>query len=119
MGGLATQLFLKILLDGRSMEGISPPRIMCDNMGVVKHAETARRPLLEKQVHFKRLIAASNPGGRLYHIYSHSDKHTKEEDRTLEQRLNIRADKLAGNALTDSVENNMFIEEVMTTLSHS
>ena len=46
----------------------------------------------------------------LYHIYSHSDKHTKEKDWTLvEQRLNIHADKLAGNALTNSVENNSFI----------
>jgi hypothetical protein len=84
-------------------------------MGVVKHAETARRPLVEKQVQadvlrpFKSLIAANNPGGRLYHIYSHSDKHTKEEDRSLEQRLNIRADRLAGNALTDSVESEPFI----------
>ena len=109
LGGLAAQLFLKIVLDGRPTVGISPPRIGCDNMGVVKHAETARRPLVEKQVQadvlrpFKSLIAASNPGGRLYHIYSHSDKHTKEEDRTLEQRLNICADSLAGNALTNSV----------------
>ena len=84
-------------------------------MGVVKHAETARRPLLEKQVQadilrpFKRLISASSPGGRLYHIYSHSDIYTKEEDRTLEQRLNIRTDKLAGNALTHSVESEVFI----------
>jgi hypothetical protein len=115
LGGLATQLFLKILLDGRPMEGITPPRIGCDNMGVVKHAETARRPLLEKQVQadvlrpFKRLIAVSKPGGRLYHIYSHSDKYTREEDRSLEQRLNIRADRLAGDALTNSVKNNTFI----------
>jgi hypothetical protein len=115
LGGLATQLFLKILLDGRPMEGITPPRIGCDNMGVVKHAETARRPLLEKQVQadvlrpFKRLIAVRKPGGKLYHIYSHSDKHTREEDMSLDQRLNIRADKLAGNALAHSVENNSFI----------
>jgi hypothetical protein len=34
LGGLATQLFLKILLDGRPMEGITPPRIGCDNMGL-------------------------------------------------------------------------------------
>jgi hypothetical protein len=81
-----------------------------------KHAETARRPLLEKQVQagvlwpFKRLIADCKPGGRLYHIYSHSDKHTRdEEDRTLEQRLNIHTDNLAGNALTYSVKNNTFI----------
>ena len=115
LGGLATQLFLNILVDGRSVEGYTPPRIGCDNMGVVKHAQTARRPLLEKQVQadilrpFKRLISDGKPGGRLYHIYSHSDKHTKEEDWTLEQRLNIRADRLAGNALTNSVANNRFI----------
>jgi len=34
----------------RSVEGIIPPQIGCDNMGVVKHAQTAQCPLLEKQV---------------------------------------------------------------------
>jgi len=43
------------------------------------------------------------------HCTTSTRKHTKEKDWTLEQRLNIRADKLAGNALTNSVENNSFI----------
>jgi hypothetical protein len=76
LGGLATQLFLKILLDGRPMEGIIPPRIGCDNMGVVKHTETALLPLLEKQVQadvlrpFKSLIAVCKPGGRIPYLLS-------------------------------------------------
>ena len=84
-------------------------------MGVVRHSQTAQHLLLEKLAQadilhpFKRLIADGKPGGRLYHIYYHSDKHTMEEDWTLEQQLNIRADKLAGNALTKLVENKSFI----------
>jgi hypothetical protein len=57
----------------------------------------------------------ANPGRRLFHIHSHSDKHTRKEDLTLDQRLNIRADELATNALTESVDNNSFIKTSFST----
>ena len=62
------QLLIKLLVDGQEVSGHLPPRVGCDNMGVVKHGNTPLRPLTKNQSqadllrYFKHLIAQSRIG---------------------------------------------------------
>ena len=95
LGAIATQLLIKSLVDGRVVQGHQPPRIGCDNMGVVKHGNSPLCPLSEKQSqvdllrYFKHLIAHSRVGGSLHHVCAHSDKNTRRVDMFPDQLMNV------------------------------
>ncbi len=95
--------------------GHRPPRVGCDKMGVVRYGNSPLRPLLEKQPqadvlrYYKGLMASSQIGGKMEHVYGHLDEYLSETEMTHEQRINCRADKQATAALLAAVESNQFI----------
>ena len=118
LGAIAAQLLLKFAVEGYEVAGHKPLRIGCDNMGVVKHGNDPKRPLTEKQCQadllrfLKHLIGLSRVGGKLRHVHAHCDKYTNQEDMTLDQRINVRADEIVGKALTMAIKENRFITSV-------
>ena len=44
LGAIATQLLIKCSVDSQVVQGHLPPRIGCDNMGIVKHGNSPLRP---------------------------------------------------------------------------
>jgi hypothetical protein len=61
----STQLIIKVAITGNNILGHGPLTVGCNNMGVVQHGNSPRRPLLEKQPqsdllrYFKGLMALS------------------------------------------------------------
>jgi hypothetical protein len=115
LGGCCAQLIVKAAITGRNVAGSAIPEYGCDNMGVVLHGTQHCCPLLEKQAqsdilqYFKRLISTSRIGGQMTHVYGHTDRHLKESQMSLSQRVNIRADLLASEALMTAVVSQTFI----------
>ena len=78
-GGIGVQLIIKATITGRGVAGHRVPKIGCDNMGVVRHSNSPLRPMLEKQPqadvlqYYKDLMALSQIGGMMEHVYGHSD----------------------------------------------
>jgi hypothetical protein len=118
LGAIATQLLIKFAVEGREVTGHRLLGIGCDNMGVVHHGNNPKRPLKEKQSQadllrlLKHLVEHSKVRGELRHVHSHSDKHTRREDMTLAQFINVRADEIVGKALTTAIAKNRFITGV-------
>ncbi len=78
LGGCSTQLIIKAAIAGRNVISHCKPKVGCDNMGVVRHGNSPRHPMLVKQpqsdvVRVKGLMASSQIGGWLQHVYGHAD----------------------------------------------
>jgi hypothetical protein len=118
LGACSTQLIIKEEITGRNVLGHGPLTVGCDNMGVVRHGNSPRHPMLEKQPqsdvlrYFKRLMALSGIGGWMQHVYSHADEYLLEAAMSPAQRVICRADKLATAALIARVEANEFISSI-------
>jgi hypothetical protein len=87
-------------------------------MGVVRHGNSPRCPMLEKQPqsdvlqYFKGLMALPRIGERMQHMYGCADKYLWEAEMSPAQRVNCWADKLATAALIVAVEANEFISSI-------
>jgi hypothetical protein len=118
LGGCRTQQIIKAAIMGRNVAGHHTPMVGCDDMGVVCHDNHPCRPMLEKQPqsdvlrYFKGLMATSQIGERMQHVYGHADEFLSEEEMSPEQRVNCRADKLATAALIAAVDTNKFISSI-------
>jgi hypothetical protein len=118
LGAWSTQLIIKVAITGRNVLGHGPLIVGCNNMGVVQHGHSPRRPMLEKQPqsdilqYFKGLMALSTIGELMQHMYGHTDEYLPEAEMAPAQRVNFRADKLATAALMAAVEANEFISSI-------
>jgi hypothetical protein len=87
-------------------------------MGVMRHGNSPRRPILEKQPqtdvlrYFNGLIALSRIRGWMQNVYGHADKYLLEAEMSPAQRINCKADKLATVALMAMVKANKFISSI-------
>jgi hypothetical protein len=112
LGECSTQLIIKVVITGCNVLGHGTLTVGCDNMEVVRHGNSPHHPMLEKQPqsdvlrYFKGLVASSRIGGRMQHVYGHTDEYLLEAEMSPAQRLNCRADKLATAALIVAVEVN-------------
>jgi hypothetical protein len=115
LGGCCAQLIVKAAITGHNVAGSAIPEYGCNNMGVVLHGTQHCCPLLEKQAqsdilrYCKRLISTSHIGGRMTHVYGHTDRHLKESQMSLSQRVNVRANLLASETLMTAVVSQTFI----------
>jgi hypothetical protein len=118
LGACSTQLIIKAAITGRNVMGHGPLTMGCNNMGVVRHGNSPRHPMLEKQLqsdvlrYFKGLMALSRIGGWMQHVYGHADKYLLEAEISPAQQVNCWADKLATVALMATVEANEFISSI-------
>jgi hypothetical protein len=118
LGGCCSQLIIKAAITGPNVLGHGPLTMGCNNMGVVQHGNSHRRPILEKQPqsyvvrYFKGLMALSRVGGWMQHVYGHADKYLSEAEMSPAQQINFRADKLATAALFAVVEANELISSI-------
>jgi hypothetical protein len=109
LGACSTQLIIKAAITGRNVLGHGPLTVGCNNMGVVRHGNSPRHPMMEKQPqsdvlrYFKGLMVSSRMGGWMQHVYSHSDKYLSEAEMSPAQQVNCQADKLATAALMATV----------------
>ena len=127
LGGLLVQLILKAASQRRTSP-YAPVAIDCDNMGVVKHGNTASKALQEKQAQADvlrvfKLIMLELPLEVMYRwVASHQDDKRKWADLTLVERINVIVDRLAKRALIAGVVTQEFInslfpfEQVRVTL---
>jgi hypothetical protein len=101
LGACSTQLIIKVAITGRSVLDHDPLTVGFNNMGVVQHGNSPRRPMLEKQPqldvlrYFKGLMALSRIGGWMQNVYGHADKYLLEAEMSPAQQVNCQADKLA------------------------
>ncbi len=118
LGACSTQLIIKLAITGHNILGHGPLIMGCDNMGVVHHGNSPRCPMLEKQPqsdvlrYFKGLMASSRIGGRMQHVYGHTNEYLLEAEMSPAQQVNCQADKLATAALIAAVEANEFISSI-------
>jgi hypothetical protein len=117
-GGCSTQLIIKVAITGCNVLGHGTLTKGCDNMGVVRHGNSPRRPMLGKQPqldvlgYFKGLMASSRIRGQMQHVHGHADKYLLEFKMSPAYQVNCRADKLAMAALFAVVEANEFISSI-------
>ncbi len=117
----STQLIIKVAITGRNVLGHGSLTMGCNNMGVVRHGNSPRRPMLEKQSQsdvlrcFKGLMASSRIGGQIQHMYRHAKKYLLDAEMSPAQRVNCRVDKLATAALMAMVEANEFISSIFSS----
>jgi hypothetical protein len=78
-------------------------------MGMVRHGNSPRHPMLEKQPHSDVLQYFK---GLMQHVYGHKDKYLLEAKMSSAQQVNCRADKLATAALIATVETNELISSI-------
>ncbi len=87
-------------------------------MGLVQHGNGPWYPMLEKHPqsdvlrYFKGLMGSSRIGGRMQHVYGHTDEYLLEAEMSPAQQVNCRADKLATAALMAAAEANEFISSI-------
>jgi hypothetical protein len=118
LGGGSTQLIIKVAITGCSVLGHGTLTVGCDIMGVVRHGNSPRKPMLEIQPqsdvlwYIKGLMASSRIGGWMQHVYGHAVKYLLEAKMLPAQRINCQADKLATAALIAIVEANEFISSI-------
>jgi hypothetical protein len=120
LGGCSTQLIIKMAITGHNVlgHGTLSEGGGGDNMGVMQHDNSPRRPMLEKQPqsdvlqYFKRLMASSRIEGRKQHVCGHADNYLLEAEMSPEQWANCRVDKLATVALIATVKANKFISSI-------
>ena len=92
--------------------------IACDNMGVVIHGKNRDRPLKDKQKQadlircFRAILAKCTVSIAYAHVYGHQDDKIPWDDLTLQQQLNVLADRLAKDALDRAVRDNLFISSL-------
>eukprot|EP00956_Cyclotella_meneghiniana_P003395 scaffold4090_cov21-Cyclotella_meneghiniana.AAC.1 len=92
--------------------------IACDNMGVVGHGKNRDRPLKDKQKQadlircFRAILAKCTVAIAYAHVYGHQDDKIPWDDLTLQQQLNVLADKLAKDVLDKAVRDNLFISSL-------
>ena len=91
------------------------PVFCCDNLGVVHHGNNPRRPLPAKQAQgdvlrvFKRLMIELEGAGMMRHVYGHLDDILRNDQLTLQEKMNCLADKLASAALMEAITNGQYI----------
>ena len=109
-------MLVKTAVTGRHVAaGAHIPEYGCNNLGVVIHGNHCRRPMMEKQAPadvlclFKSLVSSSRIGGRMYHVRGHVDNLFCQDQMSVEERVNCRADKLASEALVKGVVTQHFI----------
>ena len=68
-----------------------------------------KQPQSDVMRYFKSLMATSQIGGRMQHVYRHSDKFLSEEEMLPAQRVNCCEDNIATAALIAAVDTNEFI----------
>jgi hypothetical protein len=118
IGACSTQLIIKAAITGCNVLGHGPLTVGRNNMGVVQHGNSPQHPILENQPqsdvlrYFKGLMASSRVGGRIQHVYNHTDKYLLEAEMSPAQQVNCQADKLATVALMAVVEANEFISGI-------
>ena len=101
LGACSTQLIFKAAITGCNVLRHGPLTVGCNNMGVVQHGNSPRHPMLEKHPqsdvlrYFKGFMASSRIGGRMQHMYGHTDKYLLEAEMSPAQQVNCQADKLA------------------------
>ena len=89
-------------------------QLYCDNLGVVHHAHHPHRPLSERQPQsdaltvFTKNLWHTKIHWEYRHVYGHVDDTTSFQDLTLPQQLNVIADALAKEALTEAKYTNKF-----------
>jgi hypothetical protein len=116
--GFSTRLIINAAITGRNVLGHGTLTVGCNNMRVVRHGNSPRRPMLEKQPqsdvlrYFNYLMASSRSRGWMQHVYSHADEYLLEAKMSTAQRVNYRLDKLATAALIAAVEANDFISSI-------
>jgi hypothetical protein len=87
-------------------------------MGVVRHGNSPRHPMLEKQPqsdvlwYFKGLIALSRIQGRMQHVYGHANEYLLEAEMSPAQQVKCRTDKVATAAIVAVVEANEVISSI-------
>ena len=128
LGGIAIQLLLKIIVDGKYIPSGLSVRIGCDNKGVVHHGNKPHRPLETKQAqadvlrYYKSLVCESPIKMKFYHIQGHLDRYLELSDLTEEELANVECDLDADDALHDGVRSGDFIvpflpdEDLVVTL---
>jgi hypothetical protein len=118
LGACSKQQIIKAEITGRNVLDHGPLKVGCNNMGVVQHGNSLRRPMLEKRPqsdvlrYFKGLMALSRIGEWMQQVYSRADEYLSEAEMSPAQRVNYLADKLVTAALMAAVEANEFISSI-------
>jgi hypothetical protein len=119
LGGIALQLILCTACEGKYISPSIRPRIGCDNNGVVYHGNHPWRPLQANQAqadvlwHYKQLVRCQPFKCKMYHVHGHLDQFLTYEEMTPSEWLNCDCDKLAGDALSDTLEHSCYIDRVL------
>ena len=112
IGGLLASHVLSMLND--MSLGQASVKLYCDNLGVVHHAHHPHRPLSERQPHsdvltvFTKNLRDTRIHWEYHHVYGHMDDTTSFQDLNLPQQLNVIADALAKEALSEAKRANKF-----------
>ena len=114
LGGLMIQLVLKAAAQ-TSHSCYEPVQVDCDNIGVVRHGNSASKKLKAKQSQadvlrsLKQLITSQVFDTIYEWVASHQDDKKKWKDLTLRERMNVIVDKLAKLALITGIVDQEFI----------
>jgi hypothetical protein len=114
LGGLMIQLVLRAAAQ-TSHSCYAPVRVDCDNIGVVRHGNSASKKLKAKQSQadvlrsLKQLITSQVFDTIYEWVASHQDDKKKWKDLTLRERMNVIVDKLAKLALITGIVDQEFI----------
>ena len=114
LGGILTQLILRaasaLPFDTHVLQ-----TVCCDNRGVVGHGNSASTGLRSKQAQadtlrtLKQLILTANYDTDYVWVPAHQDDTKRRKDLTLRERMNVRVDSLAKQALLASIVSRTFI----------
>jgi hypothetical protein len=112
LGGLLTSHILRVA-SGYSTSA-KATHIYCDNMGVVHHASHPDSSTSSKQSQADVLLAFTNNlkmsslQWQYHHVLSHLDETAEFKDLSVPEQLNVLADKLAKDALLESIDKSQF-----------
>jgi hypothetical protein len=115
IGGLLASHILRTL-DSLITEGTTGAQIYCDNLGVVHHAHHPYRTLSERQAQadvlsvFVNNLRNTTIKWDYQHVYGHLDDHIPFEALSLPQQLNVIADGLAKDAITNAIKTKRYCQ---------
>ena len=94
------------------------PRFGCDNLGVVRHGNSAYRPLPSQQSqadvlrYYKKLVRAQPFKSKMYHVHGHLDELLDLSELSPAELANVECDYLASVSLSEALQEGRFIESI-------
>jgi hypothetical protein len=115
IGGLLASHILRTL-DSLITGGTTGVQLYCDNLGVVHHAHHPFRTLSERQAQadvlsvFVNNLRNTTIKWEYQHVYGHLDDHIPFAALSLPQQLNVIADGLAKDAITNAIKTQRYCQ---------